>query len=208
MKRLLSMGMVLGLGFLVAVSLALSAAISALGSSIGSMPSPVMYVIDLVLSLVILGVLFSALFKFLPDAKVAWSDVWVGGVATAVLFIIGKFVIGLYLGHSKPGDTFGAASAFAVIIVWIYYAGMIVLFGAEFTQEWATQRGHGVVPREGAVRVIEREERVGAAGQASNPDDHRSPVGVGRSSRGGIADWIVGLPVLYVLFRGRDRRVP
>jgi membrane protein len=200
MKRLLSIGMVLGLGFLVAVSLALSAAISAIGGSIGSMPEPVLWTIDLALSLVILSALFAALFKFLPDAKVAWSDVWVGGLATAVLFIIGKFVIGLYLGHSNPGNAFGAASAFAVILVWIYYAGMIVLFGAEFTEEWAKARGKGVVPKEGAVHIVEREQRVsvGTTSGAKPATTRERP-----QRGGGIGDWIVGLPALYFLFKGR-----
>lgn len=166
-KRLLSLGMVLGLGFLVAVSLALSAGISTVATTVGtSIPSGVMYIVDLALSLIVLTVLFAALFKFLPDGVVNWSDVWVGGAATAVLFVAGKFAIGLYLGHTKPGNSFGAASAFAVILVWIYYAGMIVLFGAEFTEEWATAHGHQVRPKKGAVHVERRTDRIGGAGSA------------------------------------------
>lgn len=193
MKRLLSLGMVLGLGFLVAVSLALSAAISGLGSLIGGLPSPILWVIDLVVSLIVLTVLFAALFKFLPDAQVAWSDVWVGAFATTILFIVGKFLIGLYLGHSKPGSSFGAASALAVILVWIYYAGLIVLFGAEFTQEWAVARGHGVEPKEGAQHAVQRTEARG---------DRRA----GRTHSGGVTDWIVGLPALYLLFKWRAKK--
>lgn len=209
-KRLLSLGMVLGLGFLVAVSLALSAAITALGSLIGGIPSPVLWVVDLVLSLIVLTALFAALFKYLPDAEVAWSDVWVGAFATTVLFIVGKFVIGLYLGHSNPGSSFGAASALAIILVWIYYAGLIVLFGAEFTQEWAVVRGHGVRPKEGAVHVIRRTEHEG-------PSATPAPVPAAANARhdgrrtterrsGGVADWIIGLPALYLLFKWRARR--
>jgi membrane protein len=154
LKRLLSLGMVLGLCFLLAVSLALTAAISSLGGALGGSIRPaVMQVVDLVMSWVVLTLLFAALFKVLPDAKVAWRDVWVGGAVTAVLFVAGKFVIGLYLAGSKPGDAFGAASALAVVLVWAYYAGMILLFGAEFTREWATARGSGIEPRKGAVRV-------------------------------------------------------
>lgn len=157
-KRVLSLGMVLGLGFLLAVSLAITAMITAVGSSIAvSLPSSVMYVADLVLSTAVLSALFAALFKVLPDADIAWQDVWVGGGATGVFFVGGKYVIGLYLGQSKPGDAFGAAGALAVVLVWSYYAGMIVLFGAEFTQEWATQRGGGIRPSHGAVRVVETE---------------------------------------------------
>jgi membrane protein len=161
-KRLLSMGMVLGLGFLLAVSLALTAGISALGGYLGgSIPPAIMHAIDFAVSCAVLIALFAALFKVLPDAEIAWRDVWVGGAVTGVLFVLGKFAIGLYLGRSKPGDAFGAASALAVVLVWAYYAGMILLFGAEFTQEWATARGSGVVPSEGAVRVVEKEAEVG-----------------------------------------------
>jgi membrane protein len=160
-KRLISAGMVLGLGFILAVSLALTAGLSAAGSAVGgSLPDAVMEVVNFVVSFVVLAVLFAAIFKVLPDAKVPWRDVRVGGVATALLFVIGKFVIGIYLGHSKPGDVFGAASALAVILVWTYYTGMIILLGAEFTQEWAAQHGHTIEPEEGAVRadVAEAEE--------------------------------------------------
>jgi membrane protein len=153
MKRVLSLGMVVALGFLLAVSLAITAAISAFGSRVGAtVPEPVMYVADLLLSTIVLSVLFAALFKVLPDADIAWRDVWIGGTATGVLFVAGKYVIGLYLGQTKPGDAFGAAGALAVVLVWAYYAGMLVLFGAEFTQEWATQRGAGITPSDGATR--------------------------------------------------------
>lgn len=157
MKRLLSLGMVLGLGFLLAVSLALSAAIASLAGRIaGDAAMILLSASDLVLSFAILTALFAALFKFLPDAEVAWRDVWVGGAVTAVLFIVGKFVIGLYLGRSRPGDAFGAASALAVILVWIYYAGLILLFGAELTREWAAWRGSRAKPKRGAERVVQR----------------------------------------------------
>jgi membrane protein len=95
---------------------------------------------------------------------VDWRDVWVGAIFTSILFTAGKIVLGLYLGHSNPGEAFGAAGALAVMLVWIYYSSMITLFGAEFTQAWAERRGHGVVPERGAVRVIReirREQPVG-----------------------------------------------
>lgn len=156
-KRLLSLGMVMGLGFLLIVSLALTAALSALGGMLGN--GTVMQVLTLLLSIAILSLVFAALFKFLPDAIIAWRSVWVGGIVTAVLFEIGKFVLALYLGHSQPGNAFGAASALAVILVWIYYAGMLVLFGAEFTHQFAASRGHAIAPKKGAVR-IERAEQI------------------------------------------------
>lgn len=160
-KRLLSAGMVLGIGFLLAVSLALTAAIAALGGMIGGgLTPPVLLAINQVTSLVVLTLLFAALYKILPDADIAWRDVWVGAAVTAVLFEAGKSVIGLYLGFSKPGDAFGAASALAVVLVWVYYSAMMLLLGAEFTREWAIQRGRGIKPEEGAVQVVEHEQLV------------------------------------------------
>jgi membrane protein len=206
MKRLLSLGMVLGLGFLVAVSLALSAAISAVTGLVGGAKA-VGYVVDLGLSLVILSALFAALFRFLPDGKVPSKDVFAGGVATAVLFIVGKFAIGLYLGHSKPGDSFGAASAFAVLLVWIYYAGMIVLFGAEFTQAWAKAHGHEIQPRAGAIRVVEREME-GDATRGSFAPAFASASGAPPAKRGGARDWFFALPVVYWLIKRNQQSGP
>jgi membrane protein len=203
-KRLLSLGMVLGLGFLVAVSLALSAGVSAVTSRLaGPATSAVAYVIDIVVSVGVLGMLFAALLKLLPDAKVAWRSVWIGGFATAVLFVIGKFAIGLYLGHSKPGDSFGAASALAIILIWIYFAGIIVLLGAEFTQAWAAAHGHEIIPKKGAIRtrhieVVEPD--AGGAAPAPTPGPKRDtptprPVGV--------KEWVLGLPVLYWFIKSK-----
>jgi membrane protein len=206
-KRLLSLGMVLGLGFLLTVSLALSAGISALSNAIGGGVTPViMQAVELVVSLGVLVALFAALFKILPDAEVAWRDVWVGAAATALLFVIGKFAIGLYLGHSKPGDSFGAASALAIIFLWVYYAGMILLFGAEFTQVWATERGRGVRPEKGAVHVVEREVAVRGAVAGKSSDGSRAAANERapkRQASGGFVNWLVGLPVLYLLVRSR-----
>jgi membrane protein len=210
MKRLLSFGMVLGLGFLLAVSLALSAGISALVGAIGG-AAAVLHVADFIVSLGILTVLFAALFKFLPDARIAWRGVWIGGFATSVLFVVGKVVIGLYLGHSHPGNAFGAASAFAVILIWVYYAGLIILIGAEFTQEWATHRGHGVEPKQGAVRMVQQDVEIGSGRRlpvAANDDARAGGARAGerRPAHGGIADWIIGLPALYFLLKSRGGR--
>lgn len=208
-KRLLSFGMLLGIGFLLAVSLALTATITALGRAVGgAIPEGVLHVVTFVVDFAVLSILFAALFKYLPDAKIAWRDVWVGGVATGLLFVAGKFAIGLYLGRSKPGDAFGAASALAVVLVWAYYAGMIILFGAEFTQQWAKQRGSGIEPKEGAVRVIETEQHL-RPGQFSGAHDGGPRVAAATlapsAKRGGLLDYVLGLPVLYLLFR-RQRR--
>jgi membrane protein len=209
-KRLLSAGMVLGLGFILAVSLALTAGISAVGGYIGGgLPKGVMEAVNFVASFIVLAALFGAIFKVLPDAKIAWSDVGVGGVVTALLFVVGKFVIGLYLGQSKPGDAFGAASALAVLLVWAYYAGMIILLGAEFTQQWARQHGHVIEPEEGAVpaEVAEREAaRKDSGGKAVHSASSPAPAVPARAARGGLGDWLIGLPVILLLFRGRRRQ--
>jgi membrane protein len=211
-KRVLSFGMLLGIGLLLAVSLALTAAISALGGVIGpSIPKPAMLVITFVVDFVVLSSLFAALFKYLPDAEVGWRDVGVGGVTTGLLFVAGKFAIGLYLGRSNPGDAFGAASALAVLLVWTYYAGMIVLFGAEFTQQWAMRRGGGIRPEPGAVHVIETEQVVGpgrdSGGKAAASDRAaRLELRAGDTRRaGGLVDYLIGLPIIVLLLRRRKR---
>lgn len=156
-KRVLSAGMILAVAFLLMVSLAVSALLSALGTKLAFLPEPTLHVMDVLLSLAVITIMFAAIFRFLPDAEIAWRDVWVGSLFTAMLFVIGKVAIGLYLGRSAPGDAFGAAGALAVILVWIYYAGMIVLLGAEFTQAWAERRGARIRPERGAVHVEQRE---------------------------------------------------
>ena len=163
-KRLLSAGMILGIAFMLLVSLALSAMLGAFGGVIArllpdGMSAAVLYAMNFAVSFAVITALFAAIFKVLPDAEVRWKDVWVGAAFTAFLFVLGKFALGLYLGQSNPGSAFGAAGALAVILVWIYYASMILLFGAEFTQKWALSRGHEIVPEEGAVRVKQRLER-------------------------------------------------
>ena len=110
-------------------------------------------VINFALSFVVLTVLFAAIFKYLPDVKVAWSDVAVGSVVTAILFVLGKFLIGLYLGSKNMDSTYGAAGSLALILTWIYYSSIIFLLGAEFTQAWAKLRGSGIEPSKLAIRA-------------------------------------------------------
>jgi len=160
LKRVFSFGMILSIAFLLLVSLVLSALLSAFGNALNQyLPSGIsgvlLQVINQVVSLLVITLLFAAIFKVLPDARVAWRDVWVGAVFTAVLFVVGKYLIGLYLGQSNPGQAFGAAGSLAVMFVWVYYSSMILLFGAEFTQVWAKRRGSGIAPDRGAVRVLQ-----------------------------------------------------
>ncbi|MBW3630569.1 MAG: YihY/virulence factor BrkB family protein [Gemmatimonadetes bacterium] len=164
-KRIFSFGMVLGIVFLLMVSLAASAALHAFGGMLGGFlpggaDTVVAEILNNVISLVVFSLLFAAMFKVIPDAKISWRDVRVGGFATALLFVVGKFLIGLYLGRSDPGSAFGAAGSLAIILVWIYYSAIIVILGAEFTQAWATTYGSGIEPEPGAVRLVDRKEPV------------------------------------------------
>jgi membrane protein len=165
LKRVFSFGMILSVAFLLLVSLVLSAALSAFGGALSGMlpeglSATLLQVINQVVSFAVIAALFAAIFKVLPDATAAWRDVWVGAAVTAFLFVVGKFLIGFYLGRSNPGEAFGAAGSLAVMLVWIYYSSMILLFGAEFTQAWAEARGSGIAPERGAVRVVQEKKQV------------------------------------------------
>jgi membrane protein len=158
LKRLLSFGMVLTVAFLLLASLAVSAALSALSEGVGEVlpfgvPAAVWEALNFAVSFGVITLLFAALFVVLPDAKVAWRDVWVGAAVTALLFTLGKWAIGLYLGRADPGSAFGAAGALALLLVWIYYSALILLAGAEFTQVWARRFGTRITPDAGAVRT-------------------------------------------------------
>lgn len=163
-KRLFSFGMVLGIVFLLLVSLAVTALLHEFGNLLGGFlpggaEAVLAQVVNVVISLLVISLLFAAIFKVMPDATISWRDVVVGAFATALLFVIGKFLIGLYLGQSDPGSAFGAAGSLAVLLVWIYYSSIIVIFGAEFTQAWATRFGQGIEPEEGAVAMVEKVKR-------------------------------------------------
>ena len=142
--RLLSFGLVLGLAFLLIVSLVLSAALGALGQwSTGLFPGweLLLQAINVVVSLGIATVLFAMIYKFMPQAKIAWRDVWVGAFVTAVLFEIGKTLIALYVGKSSAISSLTAAGSLVILLIWVYYAAQVFLLGAEFT--WIYARQHG-----------------------------------------------------------------
>lgn len=159
--RVLSLGLVLSVGFLLLVSLVLSAGLAAVGTYLrGLLPDVTVvlfFVVDLVLSLVLISVVFALLFRYLPDARVAWRNVWPGAILTAVLFIIGKYLIGLYVAKADPGSAYGAAGSVVVLLVWVYYSALLVFFGAEFTQEFLARFGEKIQPKEYAVAVVEQE---------------------------------------------------
>ena len=170
-QRLLSMSLVLGIGFLLLVSLVLSAGLAALGQFFGGlMPGAeaLWQVVDFAVSFGVVALLFAAIYKVLPDAEIAWGDVWIGAVATAVLFTLGKQLIGLYLGHASVGSTYGAAGSLLVLLVWVYYSAQILFFGAEFTQVYARRYGSRITPSRAAVPLtVEARANQGAPPKAA-----------------------------------------
>lgn len=154
-KRLSAYAIVMAVAFLLLVSLGVSAALARLATWNDGLPGhdAIWFVIDAAVSLAILTFLFALMFKRVPDAKVAWRDVWVGAAITATLFVAGKFALGAYLGRPQATATFGAASALVVVAIWVYYCAQIVLLGAEFTQAYARTRGRGIRPDKDAVAV-------------------------------------------------------
>jgi membrane protein len=158
-NRLLSFSMVISLGFILLVSLALNGLIELFGAQLTyllpQVSVVVLYVINLALTFSIITSLFAIIFKVLPDARVEWKHVIVGAIATAILFMIGKFGIGFYLGASKAASAYGAAGSIVVILLWVYYSAIILYFGAEFTQVYAQFHGAQIRPNEYAVFVKE-----------------------------------------------------
>lgn len=144
LERLLSFGMVLGIAFLLLVSLVVSAAVSALSELVVDLAPGMNFLlsaINFVLSLLIITVLFALLFKFVPDTKPRWRDVWIGAAVTSLLFVVGKTLIGIYLARSSTASTFGAAGSLVLILLWVYYSAQIVLIGAEFTAIFSQRYG-------------------------------------------------------------------
>jgi len=155
-ERLLSFTMVAGVAFLLLVSLVVSAALAAVGSLLGDLRSSVGgLIVQTIIDLVVIIPLFAAIYRVLPDARIAWGDVWLGASVTAVLFIIGKFLIGLYLGSSGVASAYGAVGSLAVLLLWLYYAAQVFLFGAELTKVYANRFGSRVVPKPHAEPVTE-----------------------------------------------------
>jgi membrane protein len=148
-KRFISFAMVLGVGFLLLVSLAVSAFITGLTRFIGGLvgeAAVIAHLLDIVISFGSVTLLFAMIYKFLPDVEIHWKDVWIGAALTSVLFTIGKFLIGFYLGTSGVTSAYGAAGSLITILLWVYYSALIFFWGAEFTQVYAMQYGSGVIP--------------------------------------------------------------
>jgi membrane protein len=180
-SRLLSFSMLLGISFLLLVSLVLSAALAALGdylSGIPGFPAIALQIINIVVSLVVITFLFALMFKYIPDIEIPWRSLWLGAAVTAVLFSLGKFLIGLYLGQSDPGTTFGAAGSLILILLWIYYTSQILFLGAEFTQVYSRRFAVRGRPSELAVprqRKGPASEQVAEGTEGRPPEPARPP---------------------------------
>jgi membrane protein len=152
--RFLSFTMVLGTGFLLLVSMLLTAALQGAGkfaATIVSLPPAVWAAINSIVSLLVIACLFAAIFKVLPDVEIRWRDVRVGAIATAALFVAGKFALGWYLGRESTASAYGTAGSLVLVLLWVYYSSVILLLGAEFTQVWAMSHGAQIVPDNDAV---------------------------------------------------------
>ena len=175
-ERFISYGMVLGVGFLLLVSLVVTAALSAFDQFLeGSIPAGagfLLQAVHFVVSLGLIAFMFAAIYRFMPDGRIAWRDVAVGGILTALLFNIGKFFIGLYLGQSSATSVYGAAGSLATLLLWIYYSSLIFFFGAELTQVYANRFGSGLAPSPDAQPAAPEIQR----GKRVRRDDSRSPV--------------------------------
>ena len=151
-ERLLSFSLVCGMAFLLLVSLAISASVDAISNFVGDwLPNWVtpIAILNLVLSYVLTTALIALIFKILPELKMSWKDVWLGAAITALLFLLGKSLIVMYLGRSAMGSAFGAAGAFVVLLVWIYYSSLLLLLGAELTYLYAKRFGSGLEAPDG-----------------------------------------------------------
>lgn len=152
-KRILSFSMVLGIGFLLMVSLIVSAVLSGLSAYMSHLVPGIDWfwgIVNFVISFGVISLLFALIYRFLPDVKITWNDVAIGAIITALLFTIGKTVLGLYLGQGSFASTYGAAGSLVIVLAWVYYSAQILFFGAEFTQVYATKYGSRIVPNENA----------------------------------------------------------
>ncbi len=163
MNRLLSFSLVVGMGFVLLVSLVVNALLNLLSARLTQLLSndtvAVFNSINFLIILVVITLLFGIIFKVLPDAVISWKDAMIGAILTATLFIIGKVGIGFYLGRADLDITYGTAASIIIILVWVYYSSLILFFGAEFTKMYAIHAGSGIRPKDTAVFIIKRESK-------------------------------------------------
>ena len=163
MNRLISFSLVVSMGFILLVSLIINALIEIMSDKLFRFFQDytiyLFYVVNVLIIFLIIAGLFSVIFKVLPDAKIEWKEAMIGAGFTSLLFLLGKFAIGYYLGRSEMGVTFGAAASIVIILSWVYYSSLILFFGAEFTKYYAIETGKAIVPNETAVFIIKREAK-------------------------------------------------
>jgi membrane protein len=180
-QRLFSFGMVLSVGFLLLVSLLLSSALAFLEHSFGQalpLPAFVLQTLNFALSFIVVATVFALMFKYLPDVAVAWRNVIVGAIGTALLFTIGKFLLGIYLGKASVGSAYGAAGSLVAVVVWIYYSAQIFFFGAEFTRLYADARLKQRAPADMARVPKEHESDIVPAPVSQPPVPEKSMAAV------------------------------
>lgn len=187
-QKLFSFGMVLSVGFLLLVLLILSAGLAFAGKFFGQLlpiPAPIFEVLNFLISFAVITVLFALLFRYVPSRRIEWRDVWVGAIGTALLFTIGKFLLGVYLGKASVGSAYGAAGSLVAVIVWVYYSAQIFFFGAEFTRVHADAhaanhpapaRVESPVAKQSSVPVASPATEVHAQTEPTNFSERKTPV--------------------------------
>ena len=174
-KRVLSFAMIIGLGFLLLLSLIVSSVLSSAGRQLSEhigMSGGIANTINFAVQVGVVFVVFASLFKFMPDAEVHWRDVFIGAAITTALFAVGRYAMQIYFSYSEPGAQLGSAAAsLAVILMWVYYTSIVVLVGAEATQVYASRYGDGIRPQKNAVRVVEKIHRPELSGKVRGHAD-------------------------------------
>jgi membrane protein len=186
LDRLLSLAMVISIGFLLLVSLVFDTVLvvfqNTLTKVLAGWALYLVTAVNIAVSLGLITVVFAILFKVLPDAKIKWKDVWVGAMVTTAFFALGKYLIGFYLGNSSVNSAYGAAGSLVIILVWVYYSTVIFLFGAELTSVYAEKLGSDITPYHHAVKVqvveVEKEPETGKTTVTNQQARHEEPVSV------------------------------
>ena len=201
-SRFLSVAMVMVVAFLLLVSLVVDAAITGMSGYLERVVpggATVVQIVQLIVSFAIISVLFAMIFRYLPDRRIPWRDLWLGSVITSLLFVLGKFLLGLYLGKAAPGSSFGAAGSLVVLLIWVYWSAQILFLGAEFTQVYARTLGSmaGDTSKSRAKQQAGRVEDRPRSGSPALATSKTKPQkvrggGTGKLVGGGIAGLLVG----------------
>jgi len=162
-NRFLSFSLIISCGFVLLVSLVLNAVLDMFSKYLQRFFTEdiyiLFYILNFIIILTVISVLFAIIFKVLPDGKISWKDTWPGAILSGVLFIIGKYLISLYVGYADVGASFGTAASVVLIMVWVYYTSLILFYGAEFTRQWCNDVGKGIQPNRTAVFIVKREAK-------------------------------------------------